>query len=224
VIREIIALAGYVGLVAVLLFAPAGDARSWRSWTLLGVLLVVRFAGIVFLYRRNPDLLRERRKGPVQAGQPIADRVLLFLFMASFAALFAFAAFDAAHPSLGAPPADIAPRLLALFAAGWVLATHALAVNTHAILVVKHQREREHSVADTGAYRIVRHPMYAAMLVLMPGIGLWLRSWAGMLASAIPAGFLALRIVYEERLLERELPGYRAYQAKVAYRLIPGVW
>ena len=35
---------------------------------------------------------------------------------------------------------------------------------------------------------------------------------------------IASRIRDEEKLLEAELPGYKAYQKKVKYRLIPGIW
>lgn len=46
----------------------------------------------------------------------------------------------------------------------------------------------------------------------------------------LPAGTLpypavmAARIRNEEQVLERELPGYAAYQQKVKYRLVPFVW
>jgi protein-S-isoprenylcysteine O-methyltransferase Ste14 len=33
-----------------------------------------------------------------------------------------------------------------------------------------------------------------------------------------------MRIRVEERFLERELPGYREYAARVPHRLIPGIW
>jgi protein-S-isoprenylcysteine O-methyltransferase Ste14 len=36
--------------------------------------------------------------------------------------------------------------------------------------------------------------------------------------------FLVARLVDEEQVLARELPGYSAYQARVRYRLVPGVW
>jgi protein-S-isoprenylcysteine O-methyltransferase Ste14 len=36
--------------------------------------------------------------------------------------------------------------------------------------------------------------------------------------------FLIWRLVDEERLLARSLPGYREYQERVRYRLVPGIW
>ena len=35
---------------------------------------------------------------------------------------------------------------------------------------------------------------------------------------------MALRAVFEERLLRQNLPGYADYMSRVRYRLIPGVW
>ena len=34
----------------------------------------------------------------------------------------------------------------------------------------------------------------------------------------------ALRTALEDRALQRELPGYREYAARVRWRLVPGVW
>jgi protein-S-isoprenylcysteine O-methyltransferase Ste14 len=44
-----------------------------------------------------------------------------------------------------------------------------------------------------------------------------------LLVPVIVAG-LAPRAVFEERLLERDLPGYADYMRRVRYRLIPGLW
>lgn len=41
-------------------------------------------------------------------------------------------------------------------------------------------------------------------------------------AALLPA--LVLRILSEEKMLERELGEYAQYQQKVRYRLIPGIW
>jgi protein-S-isoprenylcysteine O-methyltransferase Ste14 len=38
------------------------------------------------------------------------------------------------------------------------------------------------------------------------------------------APFLIWRLLDEERLLARDLPGYREYQTRVAYRLVPYIW
>jgi protein-S-isoprenylcysteine O-methyltransferase Ste14 len=44
------------------------------------------------------------------------------------------------------------------------------------------------------------------------------------LLAIAPITVLAVRSVFEERFLNRELRGYEAYTKKVRYRLIPFVW
>ena len=96
--------------------------------------------------------------------------------------------------------------------------------NAFALTVVRHQEEREHRIIDTGPYAVVRHPLYAGILIVMVGLGFWLGSLAGALATVIPAAVLALRIVFEERLLREAMPAYRLYTQRVRARLLPRLW
>jgi protein-S-isoprenylcysteine O-methyltransferase Ste14 len=79
-------------------------------------------------------------------------------------------------------------------------------------------------VASTGLYSIMRHPMYFGAIIMMIGVPLALGSYLGLaiLILIIPA--LVLRILDEEKLLEKDLPGYEEYEQKVRYRLVPYVW
>ena len=56
------------------------------------------------------------------------------------------------------------------------------------------------------------------------GAALLLGSVYGLLAGLAIVGLLILRIFGEEKLLARDLEGYRAYREKVRYRLMPHVW
>ncbi len=115
------------------------------------------------------------------------------------------------------------PGLL-LFALGWALKSLALQANAFAVTVIRLQRERTHVVADSGVYRVVRHPFYAADPLIFVGLGLWLESSAAALSAVVPFALMVLRLRLEERFLRRELPGYAAYAARVRHRLIPGIW
>ena len=75
-----------------------------------------------------------------------------------------------------------------------------------------------------GPYRIVRHPMYVAALVMMLAVPIALGSWWGELMFPLMLGGIVWRLVDEERMLESELAGYLEYEERVRYRLIPGVW
>ena len=99
-----------------------------------------------------------------------------------------------------------------------------MAVNRNLEPTVRSQTDRGHTVATTGPYRIVRHPMYAASLVTLPATALLLGSaWA--LAPAVAAMVVVVvRTALEDRLLREKLPGYEAYALRTRYRLVPGLW
>ena len=69
-------------------------------------------------------------------------------------------------------------------------------------------------------------PALAVLLFVPAGS---LRFWQGWLFAAVfiavpMIAALAWRLLDEERLLLRDLPGYADYCRKVRYRLVPGIW
>lgn len=196
-----------------------------RAWIFLGV--VFAFATIVMfaLFPSRPDLLDERYKPPVQAGQPVADRVLVLLLLASFFGLLVFIALDVFQfRLLGGPTTPVAVLGLVLFVAGWSVLALAVRDNDFTALVVRHQEERHQVVVERGTYSIVRHPMYAGGIPLFVGMALWLGSYAGVLATAVPIALLVARVGVEERFLRGNLAGYDAYTRRVRWRMLPFIW
>ena len=108
--------------------------------------------------------------------------------------------------------------------AGLLATLRVLRENSFAAPVVRLQTERGQRLIDTGPYALVRHPMYAAALPYLIGMPLLLGSWYGLLIVPFIVAGMAPRAVFEERLLERELPGYAEYMKRVPHRIIPGVW
>jgi protein-S-isoprenylcysteine O-methyltransferase Ste14 len=84
--------------------------------------------------------------------------------------------------------------------------------------------EQKQRVVDTGPYAVVRHPMYAGAAMLIVGLPLWLGSIAATLVALAPIAVVALRAVFEEQFLRRELAGYEDYMRRVRWRLVPRVW
>jgi protein-S-isoprenylcysteine O-methyltransferase Ste14 len=82
----------------------------------------------------------------------------------------------------------------------------------------------DQKVISTGPYALVRHPMYAGALLYCLGTPLALGSYWGILAFLAMIPFLIWRLVDEERLLAKNLPGYAEYCARVRWRLIPGIF
>ncbi|HUK33147.1 MAG TPA: isoprenylcysteine carboxylmethyltransferase family protein [Vicinamibacterales bacterium] len=78
------------------------------------------------------------------------------------------------------------------------------------------------TVVERGAYRYVRHPSYAAGMLLFGGIGLSLTNWLSLAVAVIPpAVAYAYRISVEERALVATLgPAYADYMRRTK-RLVP---
>ena len=208
-----------------LLFLPAGTWHWWRAWVFLGVVFVCYVAMAISIFPGKEDLLNERFKPPIQRGQPFADKIILILFIVTFLCLIVFIPLDVFRYHLLPKPRKLVSSLgLVLFVTGWWIISFAFKENSFAAPVVKHQKERQQTVIDTGVYSVVRHPMYAGAVLLLIGIPLWLESYAGTLLATIPIGLLALRIRIEEQFLSRELKGYDSYAKRVRYRLLPFFW
>ena len=84
--------------------------------------------------------------------------------------------------------------------------------------------QENQKVINTGLYAIVRHPMYAATLVLYLAMPIVLGSWVALIPFLAYPFIIARRIRNEEQVLEEGLAGYREYEQQVPYRLIPFSW
>ena len=214
-----------VALYGGLLFLPAGTLDWWRAWVVLGMVFVGTVASTVSVFRVSKALLEERFKPPIQKGQPLADKIVVLLLIAGFVSVILFIPLDVFRFHLMAKPGTVVSSLgLILFVMGWWIMTLALMENAFAAPVVKHQKERQQTVIDRGVYGVVRHPMYAGAALALPGMPLWLESYAAAMLAGFPIATLVVRILVEEQFLRRELSGYDAYTERVRYRLIPFVW
>jgi protein-S-isoprenylcysteine O-methyltransferase Ste14 len=225
-LKVFVRLVADAGLVATALFVSAGTVAWPRAWVLLVVLLVVRTVTAVAVYRVNPALLRERAKLPLHGDQPWSDKLLLLLVISTgFVGLPVVAGCDVFRWHVLPRPATLISALgLVLFALGWIIKAMALRANAFATSVVRLQRERQHAVADTGVYAIVRHPFYAATPLVFVGLSLWLESYTAAILAVIPTALVVIRLGFEDRFLQRELPGYSEYAERVPHRLLPGIW
>lgn len=79
------------------------------------------------------------------------------------------------------------------------------------------------ALVERGIYRLVRHPMYGAVIVLTVGWSLALGSAAGLVVWASVVVFFVFKADHEERRLEATYPGYASYRARVRKRFVPWV-
>lgn len=205
-------------LAGALVFLPAGTFAYRRGWLLMGVLFVpMFFAGIVMMIK-NPALLAKRLNAKEkQKEQNLVVKLSGVMFIAGFVLAgldFRFQWFVL--------PAGVSLGAAAVFVAGYLLYAEVLRENTYLSRTIEVQDNQK--VIDTGLYGIVRHPMYAATLLLFLAMPLVLGSLIALAVFLAYPFLIAGRIRHEEELLKRELAGYSAYMKKVKYRLIPFVW
>jgi protein-S-isoprenylcysteine O-methyltransferase Ste14 len=209
---------------AALLFVCAGTLLWPAGWAFLALFFGFALAIVVWLARKEPELLQERMSSPMQRGQPLWDKVFVAAVMVLFVAWLIVMPLDAVRFGYS----EVPDWLQILGGLGVVLSFYIMFLtfreNAYLALVVKVQEERGQSVVSTGPYRYVRHPMYASMFLFFPGSALLLGSWWGLLLCVVLLGLLVWRIPLEERMLENGLDGYDEYARKVRYRLIPRVW
>ena len=205
-------------LVGALIFLPAGTLLYFNGWLLLGLLFVpMLIAGFVML-AKSPDFLRKRLDAKEKQA---AQKGVLGLSALMFIAGFVVAGLDFRFGWSVMPPWVIITASV-LFLLAYVLYAEVMRENAYLSRTIR--VEAGQTVVDTGLYGIVRHPMYAVTLLLFSMIPLVLGSWYALIAFAFYPVIITVRLLDEEKLLTRELPGYAEYKKKVKYRLIPFIW
>jgi len=212
-----------LGLTALLLWL-SGDWRWMEGW-IFGVWWVSFIAGLFLWLRfRDPALLAERLRILGSGGESRADMAILIGIKLGFFAWIVLSPLDVRFGWMPRLPlwSEVCGGILLL--AGSFLTFRALADNTFASPLVRIQTERGQQVVDTGVYGFVRHPMYLGASLWFVGGALLLGSVCGLLVALAMVGLLVLRIFVEEKLLTRDLEGYKEYLQKVRHRLVPHVW
>lgn len=201
-----------------LLFLPAGTVFFPGGWLLLPALfLPMLLAGLV-LMAVNPALLGRR----LQAKEPQKEqRQVVGLSGLMFVCGFVAAGLDFRFGWSNLPGWTCVCATLVLLLA-YALYAEVLRENTWLSRTVQVQEGQQ--VVDTGLYGVVRHPMYAATVLLFLSIPLVLGSLVSLGIFLVYPFLIAKRIKHEEHMLEGQLKGYTDYKARVKYRLIPYIW
>ena len=205
-------------LVGALIFLPAGTFSFFCGWLFMGLLFVpMLFVGIVMMFK-NPELLKKRLQAKEK--QKDQDAVVKWSGL-MFLAGFIVAGLDFRFAWLILPKGVVIGASV-VFLLSYLLYAEVLRENTYLSRTIEVQENQK--VIDTGLYGIVRHPMYSITLLLFLTMPLVLGSVYSFLIFLAYPFIIAKRIKGEEKILEKELDGYREYKEKVKYRLIPFIW
>jgi protein-S-isoprenylcysteine O-methyltransferase Ste14 len=220
IIRSVLGVLAF----ALVLFLPAGTLDWPQAWIFLAIFIFFGVVIGVWLFRTDPALLAARMASPMSRDQRPSDRAIILAIMILYFASFVFMALDAKRFGWSHVPVWLQAVGAALIVLSFCGNVAVLRANSFAAVNIRVQSERDQTVADTGPYAVVRHPMYAWILPFMLGTPLLLGSAWGVLWLALFVPLLVARIRGEEAVLIAGLAGYRDYAARVRRRLIPGVW
>ena len=209
-----------VSALAVLLLVPAGTLFYWQAWAFIVVFTISTNAIGVYLLLKDPALLQRRLQfGP--AAERGAQKIISSLSIVGFLGVMVFCALDYRFGWSQVPPA-VSLLGNVLVALGLFIDLLVFRENTFGASNIR--VEQGQTVVSTGPYAIMRHPMYAGVLVMAVGVPLALGSWWGLVPVVLLALAIIWRLLDEEKFLAGNLPGYSEYQEQVRYRLVPLVW
>jgi protein-S-isoprenylcysteine O-methyltransferase Ste14 len=219
--RAWLALVVVAGVMCALLFGAAGTTQYWQAWVYVAIFLGASILTTLYLMKRDPALLARRMRGGPMFEKEGTQRIIMVFISLGFIAVLVVPALDhrfgwSTVPVWGVVLGDI------LVAIGFYLIFLVYRANTFTSATIEVAADQK--VISTGPYAIVRHPMYASGSLYMLGTPLALGSYWSFLALAAMAPFLLWRVLDEERILTRDLPGYAEYRQRVRHRLVPFIW
>ena len=205
-------------LVGVLIFLPAGTFAFMNGWIFMGILFVPMFLAGLVMMAKNPELLKKRLDAKEkQREQNIVIKLSGLMFLIGF--IVAGLNYRFAWHIL---PLWVSIAAAVVFLIAYLLYAEVLRENTYLSRTIEIQENQK--VIDTGLYGIVRHPMYSVTLLLFLAMPLVLGSIISFIIFLAYPFIIAARIKGEEKFLAEELEGYKEYQKRVKYKLIPFVW
>ena len=207
-------------VLGVVLCLLAGTFRYWQGWAFAVLFSALTNGQGIYLGLKDPELL-ERRKNIAPADESTAQRIFLVVALLADVCLMLFAAVDR---RFGWSPAPALVSVVgdALLVFSFFIYYLVFRENSFAASSIKTFEGQK--VISTGPYARVRHPKYVGDLVLVIGIPLALGSWWALAFVLLTMPGLVWRILDEEKLLKKDLPGYDEYTRKVRFRLVPYLW
>ncbi len=204
------------------LFISAGHADFWQGWVYASINIICLVVNSISLNDNN-ELAEER--ATVRAGTKSWDKLILGLSAATLIIIYIVAGLDSGRfhwsPTLHWSIYTVG---IILLISGEIFFFTAQRQNRFFSSIMRIQKDRGHTVCDTGIYKIVRHPAYLGTIITATGIPLILGSLWSIIPSVLSIILTLIRTSLEDKTLINELNGYREYTLKTRYKLIPHIW
>ncbi|MFH0885081.1 MAG: isoprenylcysteine carboxylmethyltransferase family protein [Candidatus Micrarchaeota archaeon] len=205
-------------VLSLMFFLTAGTLDYWQAWMYLAILIIPATFVVTYFLKNDLEFLERRMKlKEKQVKQQLVVKLSGIIFIVGFL----LPGFDRRFGWSSVPPELVIAADVVVFL-GYLFIFLVFRENSFAgrtIEVVKGQK-----VISTGPYSVIRHPMYLGTILMWTATPIALGSYWALPAFLLIVPLLVLRILNEEEVLRRELPGYKEYCNKTRYRLLPFVW
>jgi len=209
-------------LFSIVLFISAGRINYFEGWIYLLTSFTATLMNVLAI-RTDDELMRERTK-PGE-GTKSWDKLLLGFSFLIFISTVVIAGLDTGRYQWS-PHFSLRINAVGVFLmiAGQIVFLVARSENKFFSTVVRIQKDRGHTVCQSGVYKVVRHPGYIGIIISTIGIPFVLGSLWSVIPSFFSIALLCVRTSLEDKTLKEELEGYIEYSKKTPYKLIPWVW
>ncbi|MBE6154815.1 MAG: isoprenylcysteine carboxylmethyltransferase family protein [Firmicutes bacterium] len=205
-------------LIGLLIFLPANTLNYWNGWLFMGLLFIPMFIAGIVMMLKSPDLLRKRLNIKEKENE---QKLVIKLSGLMFLLSFIIAGLNFRFKWFIMPNWIIIISSI-IFIISYIIYAEVLKEN--AFLSRTIEVDNNQKVIDTGIYKIVRHPMYTATIFLFLSMPLILGSLISFIIMLAYPFIIIKRLNNEEQVLLKDLKGYKEYQEKVKYKLIPFIW
>ena len=205
-------------IFGLIILISAGTFNYWQAYLYLSILMVPMAFVVVYFLKNDPKFLERRTRAKEKEKEQL---VIQIVFSLIFLSGFILPGLDKRFgwSDVSSVLVIIADAVIFL---GYILVFSVFRQNSYASRIV--EVEKDQKIITTGLYSIVRHPMYIGVIVMYVPTPLALGSYWGLIPMATIPLALMFRILNEEKVLRKDLPGYTEYCQKTRYRLIPFIW
>ena len=205
-------------IVFLLLFIPAGSVDYFNGWLFIALLFIPMFIAGIIMFIKSPELLKRRLNAKEEEKE---QKIVILISGIMFLLAFILAGLNFRFGWFQLPQTVIIIASI-IFILSYIMYAEVLRENMYLSRTVEVSENQK--VIDTGLYGIVRHPMYTSTIFLFLSMPLVLDSLFSFMVMFIYPIVIISRIKNEEKVLERELEGYKEYKEKVKYRILPFIW
>ncbi len=205
-------------LVGFLIFLPAGTTKFFYGWVFMGILFIPMFIAGVIMLVKDPNLLKTR----LDAKEKEKEQKKVVAFSGGMFLLgFILAGLNHRYGWTSLPEVVVIIASV-IFILSYIIYAEVLRENSFLSRTIEVQDNQR--VIDTGLYKLVRHPMYLATIFLFLSMPLILNSIISFVIFLVYPFIIIKRLNNEEKVLLKNLKGYKEYSKKVKYKLIPYIW